>query len=428
MPSAGSTQSGLVEYKSFQKQSLQLRPFVGRHVALLLDPPRSVESAIVDRVLSAIDRAWDWYYGFFGRMPQPLYVHAGKTTIADVAKTCGAACGMLGATGIELTSWSMDFLLKAAAQGRYDQAVFYELGRNFFFFEGTLGRIGAFVTGFAHVHRFHAMDACSLIGAAWDGKHDFQDYRDAMLVKLLDTYQADNALTWTSTLAANKCPPNKYGWSTADFLAAAFFEKIFRDHGEVKYRKFWQLMMAAPRAHTARDSAARFVQIAHAATGADYRGLLKDSSLPLEIDPATDIVPLRLYWSGKRRDNFTTATADGEKDAKAAGYSYVGVEGHIHSAQVPGTVPLRLYHSERRGDYFTTATAKGETDAKAAGYRFVRVEGYVYADHEPGTIPLQLYWSDQRGDNFVTATATGQANAKAAGYKYVGIEGYIYPP
>ena len=57
MPSAGSTQSGLVEYKSFQKQSLQLRPFVGRHVALLLDPPRSVESAIVDRVLSAIDRA-----------------------------------------------------------------------------------------------------------------------------------------------------------------------------------------------------------------------------------------------------------------------------------------------------------------------------------------------------------------------------------
>jgi len=65
MPSAGSTQSGLVEYKCFQKQSLQLRPFVGRHVGLLLDPPRSVESAIVDRVLSAIDRAWDWYYGFF---------------------------------------------------------------------------------------------------------------------------------------------------------------------------------------------------------------------------------------------------------------------------------------------------------------------------------------------------------------------------
>src|SRR5438105_838299 len=94
--------------------------------------------------------------------------------------------------------------------------------------------------------------------------------------------------------------------------------------------------------------------------------MLARSSAPLEMDPATDIVPLRLYWSGKRRDNFTTATADGEKDAKAAGYSYVGVEGHIHSAQVPGTVPLRLYHSERRGDYFTTATAKGETDAKAA--------------------------------------------------------------
>ena len=44
----------------------------------------------------------------------------------------------------------------------------------------------------------------------------------------------------------------------------------------------------------------------------------------------------------------------------------------------PGTVPLMLYWSAQRGDNFTTATAQGQADAQAAGYAYVRVEGYVF--------------------------------------------------
>jgi hypothetical protein len=139
-------------------------------------------------------------------------------------------------------------------------------------------------------------------------------------------------------------------------------------------------------------------------------------------------VPLLLYWSEQRGDNFTTATAAGQNDAQAAGYAFVRVDGYVYASQVPGTVPLLLYWSAQRGDNFTTATAAGQADAQAAGYAFVRVEGYVYPNEVPGTVPLLLFWNAQRGDNFTTAAPAGQDDAQAAGYAFVRIEGYVWPP
>ena len=40
-------------------------------------------------------------------------------------------------------------------------------------------------------------------------------------------------------------------------------------------------------------------------------------------------------------------------------------------------VPLRLYYSTDRSDTATVATDQGCRDAEAAGYRFIRVEGYI---------------------------------------------------
>jgi hypothetical protein len=90
-------------------------------------------------------------------------------------------------------------------------------------------------------------------------------------------------------------------------------------------------------------------------------------------------------------------------------------------------VPLKLFWSAARGDNFTTATAIGESHALAAGYVFVRNEGYIYPAPKTGTVPLKLYWSDQRRDNFTTATAIGESHALAAKYGFARIEGYVYP-
>lgn len=281
----------LVIYKTFADTSIAVRPFVGRNIALLLKPERSTDRVVTDRVVSAIDRAWDWYRGYFGRAPTPTpsRTHAGKATIVENAQDPAAfARGIIGYTGIEVGPSSMNRLLSEAAQDRYNQAVFYELGRNFWFFNDQLGAMaptangGVFTTGFAHVHRFYSMEAANLVGAPWDDKLDFDGFQHSILIEMLDRYLANNSLTWDNTLAANKAPANPYGW-TADHLAAALFHRIRRDHGHAGYRRFWQVMAKAPKSNTPRDAAARFVQVARMATGQDYRELMRDATLPLEL-------------------------------------------------------------------------------------------------------------------------------------------------
>ena len=270
----------LVPYTTFEKATLRLRAYLGRNVALLLDPAREA-SPIVERVVAALDHAWDWYRGFFGP-PKTLLTHAGKPTIAEVVKTCGAGCGYLGATGIELDQRTMGALLADAADDRYQQAVFYEMGRNFWHFGPQLGTISALTTGFAIVNRFYAMELCGLMGAPWNDKMGFDTFRHTILVELLERYLADRTLDWRNTIAAGKPPANPHGWGDTD-LGAAFYHKIRVDHGFAGYRRFWTLMRNAPPSESPRDSVARFVQIARAVTAIDYRGLFRDNSLPLTV-------------------------------------------------------------------------------------------------------------------------------------------------
>lgn len=142
-----------------------------------------------------------------------------------------------------------------------------------------------------------------------------------------------------------------------------------------------------------------------------------------EAPPKT--VALTSWWSAERGDNFTSGTAAGEADARAAGYSLVRVEAYAFETQQPGTVPLKLFWSAERGDNFTTGTPEGEADARAAGYQSVRPEAYAYPTEQPGTVALKSYWSAMRGDNFSTATQAGENDALAAGYDYVRVEAWV---
>jgi hypothetical protein len=136
---------------------------------------------------------------------------------------------------------------------------------------------------------------------------------------------------------------------------------------------------------------------------------------------------LKLYYDPVRGDNFTESTADGERDAQAAHYLFIRIEGYSFPSSQPNTVPLRLYWSPFRGDNFTTATAEGEKSALEAGYTYIRDEGYVLPNQQPGTVPLKLYWSPERADNFTTATAQGEQDALNAGYQFIRTEGYVSP-
>ena len=144
---------------------------------------------------------------------------------------------------------------------------------------------------------------------------------------------------------------------------------------------------------------------------------------------ARSLTPLKLFWSAKRGDNFTTATPRGEFDARNAGYSYIRADACIFKSEdrPGGTVPLKLYWGPKRGDNFTTATSRGEKDAIRAGYSYIRNEGYVYPSPRENTVPLKLFWSGKREDNFTTATRRGEKDALSAGYSFIRNEAYVYP-
>jgi hypothetical protein len=265
-----------VSYQTMANTSVQLRPFAGRNLVLLLDPVRRPDRAIIERILAVFDRAWNWYGEYFGRSPAAYKSHAGRTTVAEVPSPRVVD----GSAGIELASSTVDLLLSEAVHDRYNQATFFIMGRNFWAYDPPLGPIGAFKLGFCHLHRFYAIDGVGATGAPWDDHLDFDHYRHSIIIDMLNRYLADRMLTWQNTIAVNKAPDNPNGWGAAE-LAAGFFHRIRRDHGQDGYRRFWRMMRDAPKAGTPKESASRFVQIAHAATGEDYRGLFKDPSLQL---------------------------------------------------------------------------------------------------------------------------------------------------
>ncbi|MBM3530805.1 MAG: hypothetical protein FJX62_22230 [Alphaproteobacteria bacterium] len=265
-----------VAYRSINGKDLKLRPFVGRRTALLIDPARPVDRASVERILAAFDRGWEWYLAFFEVDVSLKKQHAGKLTIAEVADQ-----GFIyGAGGIEILPSSTTLLLNEAAHDRYNQSAFYCMGLNCWGSGKPLGIIDAFLFGFADVHRFHCMEGAGITGAPWDVDLDFDHYRHSILIDLLDRYLADQSLNWQNTLAAGKAPVNPRGWG-ANELAGAFYYRIRRDHGRAGYRRFWKMMLDAPKAETPKECASRFVQIARTATGEDYRWMFKDQTLQL---------------------------------------------------------------------------------------------------------------------------------------------------
>jgi len=147
--------------KSWAKRqlSLQLTPWVGQHV-IFLTTDAKLDPALLGLWVSRLDAGWQLYADLTGRKPEPFKQSGGKVTIAAVPGadlTCGAGCGFVGATGIELAMFYDDnypqLKTRPKAMPHY---VFYEMGRNYFTFGD---RHSCFVTGFAVFMRYVCMDA-----------------------------------------------------------------------------------------------------------------------------------------------------------------------------------------------------------------------------------------------------------------------------
>lgn len=141
-----------------RKLEMKLIPWTGKEV-VFLTVDDSCDPALMGLWVSRLDAGWKLYADLTGSKPG-LFRHSGeKVTIAAVPGadlTCGAGCGYVGATGIELAMfYDHDYPLLKTQPKTMPHYVFYEMGRNYYTFGD---KHSCFITGFAVFMRYVCMD------------------------------------------------------------------------------------------------------------------------------------------------------------------------------------------------------------------------------------------------------------------------------
>ena len=142
--------------------STLLSPWIGTNV-VFLTTNGAYNIGLMSCWVNRLDQGWALYTELMPEPPRKLKHFDGRATIVAVPDfdfTCGAGCGYVGNTGIELAMfYARDFPAFERNTNSMPHYVFYEMGRNFF----TLGdRHSAFTTGFAVFMRYVCMDTLSL--------------------------------------------------------------------------------------------------------------------------------------------------------------------------------------------------------------------------------------------------------------------------
>lgn len=264
-PPSTVTQLKAVTYRAFDDHTETLVPWQGEKVTVLSQAGVTRDGGAMTRLVSALDRAYRFYADMTGREPDPYFTLNGRDTIAQVSATCGAGCGYLGATGVEIANSFFESMYAAVLQhDYYDQIPFYELGRNFYYFGEQLGfhepdadPVG---TGFAVWMRFESMDA-----AVVEGDSSFQQLKETAK-SLVDYYESHPSITFADTLAQNRSPAALNG---TDFWASLMMRLADRYGGDRFIKRFWHKVATLGPATSTAGAVANWQQAASFAACAD---------------------------------------------------------------------------------------------------------------------------------------------------------------
>jgi hypothetical protein len=269
-----------MEYRSFENEQLQRFAWLGRRVALLT-VREDLDPAVMAKLCSTFDKVYEFYREATGREPAKAKQYEDRVTVAEVEKTCGAGCGYLGATGIELMPGCFRELYDGVAKhNEYDQALPYEFGRNFWFYSPQLAYkkeadAGSVITGYAVFMRFPALDAAGVKLGPFRNRSGDEFRRE--VERLVDLYVADPALTWENTLKRGAAPPNPMDLNGTD-LFASFCFRLCRDHGGPKFAaRLWKEAARRPEAKSTQDAIDNFVLAASTAAGQDLGPLFVET-------------------------------------------------------------------------------------------------------------------------------------------------------
>jgi hypothetical protein len=248
-------------YTTFEGTTLNLYKWEGTYT-MILSGTDTLSPGVMTNWINAMDGAYSYYYSCTNQNPicyTDITCIDGKSTIARVDATCGAGCGYLGWTGIELLEPYFDAFYHAlATDEQYNQEPFYEFGRNFWFFSDKLEYLSddPVVTGYAVFMRFMSMDYLGLQGADF-GSWTFPQFQNKVK-ELLNTYMADPGLNWGNTLGAGQGIAGSDLGATDLFASFCFYLKE-NYGGHAWVQNVWKYAGQRPDALTDQDAVDNFI-------------------------------------------------------------------------------------------------------------------------------------------------------------------------
>jgi hypothetical protein len=148
-----------------------------------------------------------------------------------------------------------------ARNNQYDQELFYECGRNFWFYGNQLAypKNDPVTTGYAIFMRFMAMDATGVSAtAAPFNSTPFATFRTDE-ENLVDIYTADTSYNWGNTLGVSAGVTNPLGLGAGD-LFASFCMRLAKNYGGLAFVSgLWKQAAIMPTVVTTQDAVDNFI-------------------------------------------------------------------------------------------------------------------------------------------------------------------------
>jgi hypothetical protein len=279
-----------ITYRAFDGTEYERYPWEGKKLTLLSET-NELDPVTMKRWLDGVDGAYNYYAVCTGREPwnqgMATYINE-RSTIASVPTTCGAGCGYLGATGVEIMSGLFTEIYQSIhSDNQFSQVLFYELGRNFWFYSDQLQykQNDPVVTGYAVFMRFVVVEAASLQGAPFNS-WTFPEFKNTVR-GLLDLYLNNPSLTWENTLGQGAGYPGVLGGT--DLFASFCFYLMEHYGGKAWVENVWKHASQRPNAATTQDAVDNFIIAASQAAGTNLTALFQAWRWPIS-DAAVDFL------------------------------------------------------------------------------------------------------------------------------------------
>lgn len=233
-----------IRYQQFKGDFLDLSYQESRHVLLLL-PDVNFNADSIQALLKTYDLAYDLAAALSGREPDLSPMEIDKLPLAIVPSTCGSGCGRLGRKGIEIREEKFRRIYNQFVKyGEYDHLFFYELGRNFWFYEPSdikLQEMDDIRTGFAVFFRDILVNELKLKVAPINGEPytKYMEDKNEQWSKMKKEWLQSNKPDEFENLRGKYFPNGPLFWSTL------WWER-YQMHGKESIQKMLQDLQHSP--------------------------------------------------------------------------------------------------------------------------------------------------------------------------------------